>query len=104
MAHICQVLQLSDQPLYNWAKAWRTKGLVGVLDGNRDSPPRKLTDELLDTAVQIASEQALSLGQIAQQLRQSHPEAPCVSLDRLSMWLQRRGLSYKKGRGSLEKA
>ncbi len=104
VAHICQVLQVSDQPLYNWAKARRTKGLVGILDGHRGGAPRKLTDELLDTAVQIASEQALSLGQIAQQLRQRHPEAPSVSLDRLSVWLKRRGLSYKRGRGSLKKS
>ena len=31
VAHICDMLQVSDQPLYNWAKAYRTKGLVGIL-------------------------------------------------------------------------
>lgn len=69
VAHICDLLQVSDQPLYNWAKAWRTKGLVGLLGGHQGGAPRKLTDELLDAALDIAHEQALSLGQIAQQLQ-----------------------------------
>ena len=38
---------------------------MGILDGHRGGAPRKLTDELLDEAVQIAREQGLSLGQIA---------------------------------------
>ena len=103
VAHICDMLQVSDQALYNWAKAYRTKGLVGILDGHQGGAPRKLTDELVDEAVQIAREQALSLGQIAQQLRQRHPEAPSFSLERLSVWLKRRGLSYQRGRKSLKK-
>ncbi len=104
VAHICQLLQVSDQPLYNWAKAWRTKGLVGILDGHRGGAPRKLSDELLDEAVKIACEQALSLGQIVQELRQRHPDAPSISTDRLSVWLKARGLSYKRGRKSLKKS
>lgn len=103
VAHICDMLQVSDQPLYNWAKAWRTRGLVGLLGGHQGGAPRKLTDPLLDEAAQIAREQALSLGQIAQQLRQRHPDAPSLSLERLSAGLKRRGLSYKRGRKSLKK-
>lgn len=76
---------------------------MGILDGHRGGAPRKLSDELLDEAVQIARKQALSLGQIAQQLHQRHPEAPSLSLDRLSVWLKRRGLSYKRVRKSLKK-
>ena len=104
VAHICELLQVSDQPLYNWAKAWRTKGLVGLLGGHQGGAPRKLTDELLDAAVDIAREQALSLGQIVQQLQQRYPQAPSLSPDRLSVWLKRRGLSYKRGRKSLKKS
>ena len=104
VAQICDLLQVSDQPLYNWAKAYRTRGLVGILDGHRGGAPRKLTDLLLDEAAQIAREQALSLGQIARQLRQRHPNAPSFSLDRLSVGLKKRGLSYKRGRKSLKKS
>lgn len=104
VVQICDMLQVSDQPLYNWAKAYRTRGLVGILDGHRGGAPRKLTDLLLDEAAQIAREQALSLGQIAQQLRQRHPNAPSFSLDRLSVGLKKRGLSYKRGRKSLKKS
>ncbi len=104
VAHICDLLQVSDQPLYNWAKAYRTRGLVGLLGGHQGGAPRKLTDPLLDEAAQIAGEQALSLGQIAQQLRQRHPDAPSFSLERLSVGLKKRGLSYKRGRKSLKKS
>ena len=104
VAHICELLQVSDQPVYNWAKGYRTQGLAGILDGHKGGAPRKLSDELVDAAVQIASEQALSLGQIAQQLHQRYPDAPSFSLERLSVWLKKRGLSYKRGRRSLKKS
>ena len=104
VAHICDLLQVSDQPLYNWAKGWRDKGLVGILDGHKGGAPRKLTAQLLDQAALIASEQSLSLGEIAQQLRQRCPDAPQFSLSRLSVGLKARGLSYKRGRRSLKKS
>lgn len=101
---ICQILQVSDQPLYNWAKGWRQQGLVGILTGHKGGAPRKLTDALLDEAVQIAKDEPLTLGQIAQQLHQRHPDAPSFSLDRLSVGLRLRGLSYKRGRKTLKKS
>ena len=104
VVQICDMLQVSDQPLYNWAKGWREKGLVGILGGHKGGAPRKLTAQLLDEAAQIASEQSLSLGEIAQQLRQRHPDAPQFSLSRLSVWLRARGWSYKRGRKSLKKS
>ncbi|TXD12335.1 transposase [Extensimonas vulgaris] len=104
VAHICELLQVSDQPVYNWAKSYRTQGLAGILDGHKGGAPRKLSEEMVDAAVQIAREQALSLGQIAQQLHQRYPDAPSFSLARLSVWLKKRGLSYKRGRRSLKKS
>ena len=104
VVQICDMLQVSDQPLYNWAKGWRDKGLVGILDGHKGGAPRKLTAQLLDQAALIASEQSLSLGEIAQQLRQRCPDAPQFSLSRLSVGLKARGLSYKRGRRSLKKS
>ena len=98
VAQICDMLQVSDQPVYNWAKGWANKGLAGILGGHQGGAPRKLTHDFLDEAVQIAREQALSLGQIAQQLRQRHPDAPEFSLDRLSVGLK------KRGRKSLKKS
>ena len=35
VAHICELLQVSDQPVYNWAKGYRTQGLAGILDGHK---------------------------------------------------------------------
>ncbi len=93
VAHICELLQVSDQPVYNWAKSYRTQGLAGILDGHKGGAPRKLSDKLVDAAVQIA-----------QQLHQRYLDAPSFSLERLSVWLKKRGLSYKRGRRSLKKA
>ena len=84
VAHICELLQVSDQPLYNWAKAYRTRGLVGILDGHRGGAPRKLTDLLLDEAAQIAREQALSLAQLLCDL----PQRECLLACYLSRFIQ----------------
>lgn len=43
VVEITEFLHVSDQPVYNWAKGWREKGLVGILDGHKGSPPVKLT-------------------------------------------------------------
>ena len=100
---ICQMLQVSDQPVYNWAKAWREQGLVGILDGHKGGPPVKLTAEMLDVAAQIAAEHPLTLGKIAARVKERFPDAPEFSLDRLSVGLKARGLSFKRTRLSLKK-
>ena len=56
---VCDMLQVSDQPLYNWAKAWRTRGLGGLLGGHQGGAPRKLTDPLLDEAAQKGGRKSL---------------------------------------------
>jgi transposase len=53
---ICEILRVSDQPEYNWAKGWREKGLVGILDGHKGGAPLKLTVEMLDAAAETAQQ------------------------------------------------
>ena len=48
------ILGVSLPTSYNWAKAWETKGLVGLLNGHQGGAPAKLTAALLDTAEAIA--------------------------------------------------
>jgi transposase len=100
---ICNILRVSDQPVYNWAKGWRELGLVGILDGHKGGAPVKLTAPMLDMAAQIATKESLTLGKIAARLRDDFPDAPSFSLDRLSKGLKARGMSFKRTRLSLKK-
>ena len=100
---ICGVLRVSVPQLYNWACAWRDRGLVGMLSGHEGGAPRKLTEALLQTAVQVARQEPLTLGEIAQRVQEQHPDAPKFSLQRLSVGLRARGLSFKRTRLSLKK-
>jgi len=102
-AVISQVLGVTVQSVYNWAKWWRKDGLVGILDGHKGGPPFKLTAELLDTAERIARAEPLTLAGIKQRVLELHPGAPEFSEDRLSVGLRKRGLSFKRCRLELKK-
>lgn len=100
---VAEILGVTLQTAYNWAKTWRTLGLMGMLNGHNGGAPTKLTAELLDTAECIARSEPCTLGEIARQLREIHPAAPEFSLDRLSAGLKARGLSFTRTRLSLKK-
>lgn len=100
---ICAVLRVSVPPVYNWARAWRERGLLGMLSGHVGGAPPKLTAQMLDVAEQVACQEPLTLGQIAQRVQEQHPQAPSFSLERLSVGLRARGLSFKRNRLSLKK-
>lgn len=100
---ICEFLRVSDQPVYNWAKAWREKGLAGIQNGHKGGAPVKLTAELLDAAAEIARQEPLTLAKIAARVAERFPDAPAFSLDRLSVGLKARKLSFKRNRLSLKK-
>jgi hypothetical protein len=51
----------------------------------------------------IARQEALTLGQIARKVHELHPEALTFSVDRLSVGLRARGLSFKMNRLTLKK-
>jgi transposase len=100
---ICDFLRVSDQPVYNWAKGWRESGLVGILDGHKGGAPVKLTGEMIDVAAEIARKEPLTLAKLAARVHERFPDAPEFSLDRLSIGLKARGLSFKRNRLSLKK-
>lgn len=101
---IAGVLRVSVPQLYNWALAWRELGLMGMLSGHVGGAPRKLTAPMLESAVQIACDDSLTLAKIAQRVKEQHPDAPSFSLSRLSVGLHAQGLSFKRNRLSLKKA
>lgn len=102
-AIVAAILGKSPQSVYNWAKKWREVGLAGILDGNKGSPPTKLTPAMLDTAEAVAAQAALTLDEIKRRVRAEHPQAPDFSVRRLSAGLKMRGWSFKRTRLSLKK-
>jgi transposase len=100
---VADILGVALQTPYNWLRAWNRAGLMGLLNGHQGGAPAKLTKELLDTAEQIARSSPCTLAQIAQQIQEKHPDAPPFSLDRLSVNLKKRGLSFIRTRHSLKK-
>jgi transposase len=101
---VADILGVTPQTAYNWLKAWRTRGLMGLLDGHQGGAPAKLTADLLDTAEAIARTAPATLAEIARQVHEVHPQAPDFSLDRLSAGLRARGLAFTRTRLSLKKA
>ena len=83
VVEICDFLRVSDQPVYNWAKGWRERGLVGILDGHKGGAPVNLTGELLDAAAEIARQEPLTLAKLAAWIHERFPDAPAFSQDRL---------------------
>jgi len=100
---VAEILGVSPATPYNWLRAWKKQGLMGLLNGHRGGAPAKLTKELLDTAEQIARSSPCTLAQIAQRVREIHPKAPPFSLDRLAAHLKKRGLSFIRTRHALKK-
>ena len=100
---VAEILNVSPATPYNWLRAWKKQGLMGLLSGHQDGAPAKLTQALIDTAEQIACESPCTLAQIEQRLHEIHPEAPPFSLDRLSAHLKKRGLSFIRTRHTLKK-
>jgi transposase len=100
---IADILGVTSQTVYNWAKAWRTRGLMGLLNGHQGGRPAQLTVTLLDTAEAVARSEPCPLKDIARRVNEAHPDAPPFSLDRLAVGLKARGLSWKRTRLSLKK-
>jgi len=100
---VSKILRMSEQMVYEWASRWRERGILGILGGNVGGAPRKLTDEMLDYAAEVATTEPMTLAKIAAKVKARYPEAKSFSEDRLSAGLRARGLSFKRTRLSLEK-
>lgn len=98
-------LGMSGQSVYNWAHAWREQGVIGLLAkiGHKGGRPRAMTDEMIATAMELASTEPLTREQIVQRLEVQFGPMPFVHLDTLSVALKRAGFTYKRNRLSLKK-
>lgn len=101
---IAEVLGVTRKTVYNWATWWREDGFDGLFAGHKGGRPVKLTDELIACAIEIATNEALTLAGIKLRMLELHPQAPDFSLDRLRLRLKGRGLSFKRCRLSLKKS
>jgi transposase len=104
VVEIAALLRISDQPIYNWAKQWRELGLAGILNGHKGGHPRKVTDAMQDTVIELARSEPLTLRELNQKLRARLPEAPQVSNDTIRNILKKHGFSFKRNRLSLKKS
>lgn len=100
---IATVLQVTDQAIRDWLHQWNADGIQGLMKLKKGGAPAKLTDDLIQIAVEIAQHQPMFLAEIAAHVRQQRPDAPEFSLDRLAVRLKERGLSYKRTRLTLKK-
>lgn len=100
---VAEILGVALPTPYNWAKAWRNNGLLGLLKGHQGGAPSRLNDAILDTAERIARDAPCTLAEIDRRMREIHPEAPPASLDTLARQLKKRGLTFKRTRLSLKK-
>ncbi|KVD53997.1 transposase [Burkholderia ubonensis] len=103
-AEVAAKLGATDQSIYNWARAWREQGVVGLLVGHKGGRPRALPDEMVAAAAQFAQAGSLTLGQIAQRLEAAFNEPLPCRLETLSAALKRKGFSFKRNRYALKKS
>jgi transposase len=61
---IAEQLGVSEQLVYNWARAWRDGGVCALMGGHNGGPPRALSEAIVATALEIARTEPLSLGQL----------------------------------------
>lgn len=96
-------LLVTYQSIYNWTHAWRERGILGLLGGHAGGRHHVLPPTMLDTAVEVARNEALSLSAIAKAVEAKHQcDLPCC-LDTLRNGLKDRGFSFKRSRHSLKK-
>ena len=63
-------LGVSHQSIYNWRHAWEKHGLTGLISGRAGGRPNVLSPTLIQTAVTVASNEALTLKGISQRVQE----------------------------------
>ena len=104
-AHPSQIgerLGVSHQSIYNWSHAWRKHGLIGLLSGHVGGRPPVLSSTLIQTAVTVATKEALTLKGISQRVQEIEGGSIDYSLATLGRALKACGFSFKRTRWSLK--
>ena len=101
---IAEQLGVSDQSIYNWARARRDGGVCALMGGHNGGRPRALSEAMVATALEIVRVEPLTLGQIAQRVQEMRGEALPCRIETLGEALKREGFSFKRNRYTLKKS
>ena len=102
-AHVAQEIGVSQTSVYNWARAWRERGICGLLGGHAGGRPKALPDDMVATAIHAACAESMTLPKIAKQVEAVHGTPLPCTFQTLSSALKAAGLTYKRARYSLKK-
>jgi transposase len=95
-------LQVTCKSVYNWAHAWRDRGLSGLMAGHKGGRPPGLTGEMIATAIETAHAETVTLAQIAMTLEAVHGCALPCRPQTLARALRLAGVCYQRARYSLK--
>lgn len=101
---VCEALGVSDQAVYNWAHAWRDRGVCALMGGHNGGRPPALSDDLVAVALEIARAEPLTLGQITRRVEQTQGQPLPCKIETLGEALKRAGFTFKRNRFSLKKS
>lgn len=91
-SHVASKHAVHVQTVSRWVKTWLEHGLTSVLRHSHGGGPIKLTENLLDTAEEIARTTPMRLPYILRRLREIHPDSPFMTPECLRKGLRRRGI------------
>lgn len=100
---VAHELCVGQASVYNWARGWRDVGIGFLLRGHAGGRHLKLTEAMVQTAIECATKESLSLAGIAREMEMVHGQALPCTLQTLSAALKKAGFSYKRARYSLKK-
>jgi len=95
---ICEALGVSDQAVYNWARAWRLGGICALMGGHNGGRPRALSDDEVAVALEVARAEPLTLAQIARRVEESQGQPLPCKVETLGEALKRAGFTFKRNR------
>jgi transposase len=87
---------VSDQSVYNWARAWHDRGVCALTGGHNGGRPRALSESMVATAAQMTRAEPLTLGQIEQRVQEIRGEVLSCCIEKLGEALKREGFSFKR--------
>jgi len=75
LAQVATELGVSTASVSNWSRAWRERGICGLLGGHAGGRPRALSDAMVATAIEAACAESMTLPKIAKQVEAVHATA-----------------------------
>lgn len=100
---VAQQCGISIPSIYNWLYAWEALGIIGLFGGHNGGRTPLLDETWVHSLTTIASNEALTLKQIAQKATEQHGQPMPSALKTVARTLRVNGFSFKRTRTSLKK-